>query len=159
MLQFFKMQLFRAALPRDLRFAQHNQNTIMLDDMYQVATDTQRRSGSKTPQAMAAVNEDSHSEAKDEEDVVAAFKNRWNNQFKNRAKRQNLGAPQRSNLFNSRAGSNTNRNRKYCYYCKIQNHRQEACRKRIHENESCKDRHGRAYWPKSYVMDTSSEKK
>ncbi len=45
-----------------------------------------------------------------------------------------------------------------CYYCKIQNHRQEECRKRICENEPCKDRHGRAYWPKSYVMDTSSEK-
>jgi hypothetical protein len=50
MLQFFKMQLFRAALPGDLRkaVAQHDQNTITLDDMYQVATDTQRESGSKT---------------------------------------------------------------------------------------------------------------
>jgi len=44
MLQFFKMQLFRASLPGDLRkaVAQHNQTTITLDDMYQVATDTQR---------------------------------------------------------------------------------------------------------------------
>jgi len=65
----------------------------MLDDMYQVVTDTQRESGSKTPLPMAAVNEDKHSEAEDEEDVVAAFQNRWNNQFKNRANRQNSGAP------------------------------------------------------------------
>jgi len=42
MLQFFKMQLFRASLPGDLRKAQHDQTTITLDDMYQVATDTQR---------------------------------------------------------------------------------------------------------------------
>jgi hypothetical protein len=49
MLQFFKMQLFRSSLPGDLRkaVAQHDQNTITLDDMYQVATDTQRESGPK----------------------------------------------------------------------------------------------------------------
>jgi hypothetical protein len=43
MLQFFKMQLFWASLPGDLRkaMAQHDQTTITLDDMYQVATDTQ----------------------------------------------------------------------------------------------------------------------
>jgi hypothetical protein len=41
MLQFFKMQLFRASLPVDLRKAvtQHDQNAITLDDMYQVATE------------------------------------------------------------------------------------------------------------------------
>jgi len=56
MLQFYKMQLFRASLPGDLRKAvtQHDQNTITLDDMNQVATDTQRESGPVT-----AVNEDS----------------------------------------------------------------------------------------------------
>ncbi len=66
MFQFFKMQLFRAALPGDLwkAVAQHNQNTITLDDVYQVATDTQRESGSKATRLVAATNEDSHSEAK-----------------------------------------------------------------------------------------------
>ncbi len=49
----------------------------------------------------------------DEEGVVAAFQNRRNNQFKHRAKRQNSGAPQRSNHFNFGAGSNTSRNGKY----------------------------------------------
>jgi len=41
MLQFFKMQLFMASLPEDLRkaVAQHDKTTITLDDMYQVATD------------------------------------------------------------------------------------------------------------------------
>ncbi len=44
MLQFFKMQLFRASLPGDLRkvVAQHDATTITLDEMYQVATDSQR---------------------------------------------------------------------------------------------------------------------
>jgi hypothetical protein len=101
MLQFFKMQLFQAALPGDLRKAvtQHNQNTIMLDDMYQVATDTQRESGSKATRPVAAVNEDSHSEAKDDEDEIAAFQIRRNTKFQNIPKKQNSGAPQPSNHF------------------------------------------------------------
>jgi len=43
------MQLFRAALPGDIRkvVAQHNQNTITLDDMYQVATNKQGEAFSK----------------------------------------------------------------------------------------------------------------
>jgi hypothetical protein len=153
MFQFFKMQLFRAALPGYLRKAvtQHNQNTITLDDMYQVATDTQRESRTKATQPVTAVNKDSHSEAKDEEVEVTAFQNGWNNQFQNKAKRQNQGAPQCGNRFNSGAGNNTNRNGKYCFYCKIQNHTQEECQKIIRENKPCKDKQGRAYWPKVYV--------
>ncbi len=103
MLQFFKMQLFRAALSGDLQkaTAQHNQNTIMLDDMYQVATDTQRESGSKTSQPVAVVNEESQSVAKDEEDKVTTFQNKRNNPFQNKGRRQNQGAPQCNNRFNS----------------------------------------------------------
>jgi hypothetical protein len=52
MMQFFKMQLFRAALSGDIRkvVAQHDQNSITLDDMYKVATTTQREAGSKLVQ-------------------------------------------------------------------------------------------------------------
>jgi hypothetical protein len=43
--QFLKMQLFRAASTPELRkvVAQRNPNTMTLDDMYQIATDTQRK--------------------------------------------------------------------------------------------------------------------
>jgi hypothetical protein len=119
--------------------------------MYQVATNTQRESGSKASGPVAAVNNDSHSEAKDEEDEVATFQNRRNNRFQNRPKRQNSGAPQRSNCFNSGARSKTNRNGKYSFYCKIHSHSQEECRKRIRDNKPCKDKQGHAYWPKVYV--------
>jgi hypothetical protein len=55
--QFLKMQLFRAALTPELRkvVAQRNPNTMTLDDMYQIATDTQREAGPKIKQAVAAV--------------------------------------------------------------------------------------------------------
>jgi len=81
MLQFFKMQLFRASLPGDLRkaMAQHDQAMIRLDDMYQVATDTQRESGLKASKPVSAIQDDSQSEDEDDEEIedeVAAFQNK-----------------------------------------------------------------------------------
>ncbi len=48
--QFLKMQLFRVAIPADLRkvVAQSNPNTLTLDDMYQIATDTQIEAGPRS---------------------------------------------------------------------------------------------------------------
>jgi hypothetical protein len=78
------MQLFRAFLPGDLRkaVAQHNQTTITLDDMYQVATDTQRESGMKALKPVSASQDDSQSKDEDDEEVkdeVAAYQNKQNN--------------------------------------------------------------------------------
>jgi hypothetical protein len=63
--QFLKMQLFRAALP-DLHkvVAQRNPNTLTLDEMYQIVTDTQRESGPKIKKTIAAV----HPDEKDDSD-------------------------------------------------------------------------------------------
>ncbi len=145
MLQFFKMQLFRASLPGDLRkaVAQHDQTTITLDDMYQVANDTQRESGFKASKPVSAIQDDSQSEDEDEEEVedeVAAFQNKQNNQFQGQNWNQPQGSGQRSNRFNSGSRNNRNQNGKYCFYSKIQNHTQEECRKRIKDNKLCKDR-------------------
>ncbi len=152
MLQFFKMQLFRASLPWDLRkvVAQHDQNTIMLDDMYQVATDTQRESGPKASRPVSAIQDDSQSEAEDDEeaeDDFAAFQNKRNNRFPNRGRNQKQSQLQCSNRYNSGARNNWNRNGKYCFYCKIQNHTQEECRKRIKENKPRRDKQRRALRP------------
>jgi hypothetical protein len=56
--------------------AQHDQTTITLDDMYQVATDTQRESGAKASKPVSAIQDDSRSEGEDDEEVedgVTAF--------------------------------------------------------------------------------------
>jgi hypothetical protein len=163
MLQFFKMHLFRASLPGDLRkaVAQHKQATITLDDMYQVATDTQRESGLKASKPVSANQDDSQSEDEDEEDAkdeVAAFKNKQNNRFQGRNRNHTQGAGQRSNRNHPRSGNNRNRNGKYCFYCKIQNHTQEECRKRMKDNKPCKHKQGQAYWPKVYVTNESQER-
>jgi hypothetical protein len=144
MLQFIKMQLFRASLPGDLRkaLAQHDQTTITLDNMSQVATDTQRESGAKTSKPISAIQDDSQSEVEDDEEVedeVATLQNQRNSRFLNRNRNQYQGSGQRSNRYSSGNGNNRNRNGKYCFYCKIQNHTQEECRKRIKDNKPCRD--------------------
>ncbi len=138
MLQFFKMQHFRASLPGDLRkaMAQHDPTTMTLDDMYQVATDTQRESGLKASKPVSAIQDDSQSEdnenEEDAKDEVAAFQNKRNNRFQ--GQNRNQGSGQRSKRSNTGSGNNRNRNGKYCFYCKIQNHTQEECRKRMKDN-------------------------
>jgi hypothetical protein len=74
-MQFFKMQLFQAALPGDIRkvVTQHDQNSITLDDMYQVATTTQREASSKLAKTIAAISDESNSDTEDEEEEVASF--------------------------------------------------------------------------------------
>jgi hypothetical protein len=132
--QFLKMQLFRAALMPELRkvVAQRNPNTMTLDNMYQVATDTQREAGPKIKQAVAAVNPDN-----EDDDDVAAFQKRKGAKNFDRKKSSNQitksGAKGYSLNYksNSGPGSNANRNGKYCFYCKLQNHTQEECFKRI----------------------------
>ena len=69
-------------MPGDLRkaVAQHDQTTITLDDMYQVATDNQRESGLKASKPVSAIQNDSQSEddeyEEDAKDEVAAFQNK-----------------------------------------------------------------------------------
>ncbi len=141
--------------------AQHNQTTITLDDMYQVATDTQRESGLKASKPVSDIQDDSQSEDKDDEDAkdeVAAFQNKRNNRFQGQNRNQSQGSGQSSNQNNPGSGNNCNQNGKYCFDCKIQNHTQEECRKRMKDNKLCKDRQGRAYWPKVYVTNESQER-
>ncbi len=72
--QFLKMQLFRADLTPELRkvVAQRNPNTMTLDDMYQIATDTQWEAGPKIKQVVAAIQPEDH------DDEIAAFQRRKN---------------------------------------------------------------------------------
>jgi hypothetical protein len=48
----------------------------------------------------------------------------------------------------NKQGNNSNQNKQVCVFCKIPNHRQEDCRKRIAANKPCLDTSGRPFWPK-----------
>ena len=98
----------------------------------------------------------------DEDDEIAAFQRRKNKNF-NQKKNPPYTAPTNtghkgySSNYKSNAGpgNNTNRNGKYCFYCKLQNHTQDECFKRIREKKPCRDRQGRAYWPRVYLTENS----
>jgi len=152
------MQLFRVALTPELRkvVVQRNPNTMTLDDMYQIATDTQREAGPKIRQAVAAINPEN-----EEDDEVAAFQRKKGSKNINRKKSSNQATKTGSKGYssnyrsNSVPGSNANRNGKYCFYCKLQNHTQEECFKQIRDKKLCKDRQGCAYWPRVYLTENS----
>jgi len=118
--RFLKMQLFRAALLPELWkvVAQRNPNTMTFDDMYQIATDTQREAGPKIIQAVTAVNPEN-----EEDDEVAAFQRKKGSKNIDRKKSSNqtmkTGSKGYSSNYKSHPGpgSNANRNGKYCFYC------------------------------------------
>ncbi len=166
---FFKMNLFKAALTPELRsvVAQQDQETITIKKMYQVATTAQRELKGKGPALVNEIREEEPT-AESETDDVAAFNRRGARPRNNQAGGQGRGtynsgrggyqAGSGRGASNSGGGNNNNRNGKYCYFCKIQGHQQEECRKRMKENKPCRDAQGRYYWPKIYVMDDNDAK-
>ncbi len=92
------MQLFQAALAGDIHkdVSQHDQNTITLDDIYQVATNTQREASSKITKTDAA--KESY-DTENEEDEVAAFQNQKNTRFPNKSKKPNSVTQARNRQF------------------------------------------------------------
>ncbi len=151
------MNLFKAALTPELWsvVAQQDQDTMTIKKMYQVATTAQREGKGKSP---AAVNEicdkEIPAEVEDNDNDVATFNRRGARPKTNQNNFQaggggyssSRGGFQTGSGSNKRGGlggrSNTNRNGKYCYFCKIQGHQKEECRKRIKENKPCWDTQG-----------------
>jgi hypothetical protein len=166
---FFKMNLFKGALTPELRsvVAQQEQEIITIKRMYQVATTAQRELKGKGPALVNEIREEEPT-AESETDDVAAFNRRGARPRTNQAGRQSRGnynsgqggyqSGSGRGASNSGSGNNNNRNSKYCYFCKIQGHRQEECRKRMKENKPCREAQGRYYWPKIYLMEDNDAK-
>ncbi len=74
MFNYFKMNLFKAALTSDLRsmVAQQDQTSIMIKKMYRVPTTAQREGKGKAP-ANEVPDEDIGAEVEDDDNDVAAF--------------------------------------------------------------------------------------
>jgi hypothetical protein len=72
--QFLKMLLFRAALSANLWkvVAQRNPNTLTLDEMNQIAMDTQRESGPKVKKMIMVVHTEERDNS-DEDKEISAF--------------------------------------------------------------------------------------
>jgi hypothetical protein len=75
------------------------------------------------------------------------FQNR-NFRGNNRGATSNRGNPYSwRNPNQQQPGNNSTRNKQVCVFCKIPNHRQEECCKRINANKPCLDTNGRPFWP------------
>jgi hypothetical protein len=80
--------------------------------------------------------------------------------YNNRANRSRGQSSYRGNsnrsAQNQSQGSNVARNGKFCIYCKILNHTQEECQKRIKDNKPCVNGKGQLYWPKINNIEANS---
>jgi hypothetical protein len=141
-MQFFKMQLFQAALPCKICnvVAQQNQTTVTVDEMYRIVTTIQRESSSKITKAVTAVEEEEADSDEENKDNLEAFQ--YQRTTKGAKSQSNYQTEQNKSRNLAGSNNNTNRNSKYYYYCQIQNHRQEECQKWICENKPCRDRQG-----------------
>jgi hypothetical protein len=81
------------------------------------------------------------------------YNNRGNHSRGQNSYRGNSGS---GNRQTQNKGSNASRNGKFCVYCKILNHTQEECRKRMNDNKPCVNGKGQLYWPKINNIETNS---
>jgi hypothetical protein len=174
MFNFFKMNLFKAALTPELRsiVPQQDQETMTIKKMYQVATTVQWEGKGKTTATVNKIcDKEILADPEDKENDVTAFNWRGAQPKMNQSSSQsnwggygtNRGNYQAGSGFNRRGGSsggnNSNQNNKFCYFCKLQRHRQEQCPKRIKENRPCQDAQGQTYWPRIYFMEENQDAK
>jgi hypothetical protein len=157
--EFYLLNLFRAGLPTELKRVINLQSLNELD-LYNAVK-------------LATIESLSREEAKSSsttvypieewpEDAIDAVNNyRPQKSFNQPARGQNKNfrgnrgaSSSKGNPYSWRnpnqqqPGNNTNRNEQICVFCKIPNHRQEECRKRINANKPCLDTNGRPFWPK-----------
>jgi hypothetical protein len=158
-------QVFKAAAPENVRklLSHKDQTRLTVDDAYETFF-TEHRVEQEKRQTTAlnvhAVEENLNLESTTTDPNVAAFRQQrpqqqqqqqqfcQQQQFNNRGNRSRGQSSYRGNNNRSNQGSNASRNGKFCIYCKILNHTQEECHKRINDKKPCVNGKGQLYWPK-----------
>jgi hypothetical protein len=165
-------QIFKAAAPENVRklLSHKDQTRLTVDEAYQTLfTEHRVEQDKRQPTALTvhAIEDHQDPETVTMDPNVAAF---WpqrppQQQFRqqqtgNRGNRSRGQNNYRGNSNNNRSsqnqGNNASRNGKFCIYCKILNHTQEECRKRINDKKSCVNGKGQLYWPKINNIDTQN---
>jgi hypothetical protein len=158
--EFYLLDLFRAGLPTELKRVINLQSLNELDlyNAVKLATieSLSREEGKASSQIFSIEDE-----TEDAVDAVTFRQQKPSNQASHGQNRNfrgnNRGASSNANKENpyswrnpnqQQSGNNSNRNKQVCVFCKIPNHRQEECRKRINANMPCLDTQGRPFWPK-----------
>jgi hypothetical protein len=170
--KFLFAQIFKAATPENVRklLSHKDQTRLTVDDAYQTFfTEHRVEQDKRQPTALNvhAVEDHQDQDTATMDPNVTAFRPQHppqqqfcpqqNNNRGNRSRGQNS---HRGNNNNNRSsqnqGNNALRNGKFCIYCKILNHTQEECRKRINDKKPCVNGKGQLYWPKINNIDTQA---
>jgi hypothetical protein len=159
---FFFAQVFKAAAPENVRklLSHKDQTRLTVDDAYQTFFTEHRVEQDKrqtTALNIHAIEESIDIEAAHNDQNIAAFRPQRpqqqqqfcpQQQYNNQGNGSRGQFSYRGNNNRSNQGSNASRNGKFCIYCKILNHTQEECRKRINDKKPCVNGKGQLYWPK-----------
>jgi len=139
---------------------------MTVDDAYDTFFTDHRVETDRKERAMVNANkEEQESNNSTQEQDIAAFRpqqrqqqqrytpqqnsNYRNNQNQQKGKQSKNSYPKKTNNSNTQGNSG---NGKFCSYCKILNHSQEECRKRMRDNKPCVTNQGKIYWPKVNSM-------
>jgi hypothetical protein len=162
--KFLLAQVFRAAAPENVRklLSHKDQTRMTVDDAYDTFfTDHRVESDKKERNMVNVIKEEEDSSNNAAEQDIAAFRpqqrqqqqryvTQQNSNYRNNQNQQQKGK-QNKNSCPKKQNSNPQNNSgngKFCAYCKILNHSQEECRKRMRDNKPCVNNQGKLYWPK-----------
>jgi hypothetical protein len=158
--RFFLMNHFQASLPSELHWVLNlqNQDELWLSNAVKLATiEARSREEAKCSSKAyaAAVAPDDYKEPQIHAFCQGSnFSRQSTGKYQSQpARKNNQQRPQNKPWKPSGQGNNSNRNGQTCSFCKMQNHWQEDCRKRIKANKPCLDSNGHPFWPKVNAAD------
>jgi hypothetical protein len=162
--RFFLLNHFRAGLPTELHRVLNlqNEDELRLNTTVKLATiEARSREEAKCNNKVYATEV----AEEDEPQIEAVRQNYWssNSNYQRQSSERypaqtapnKQQRPQNKSWRQYYQGNNFNRNGQTCIFCKMQNHRQEECRKRIKTNKPCLDSNGCPFWPKVNAADSN----
>jgi hypothetical protein len=170
--KFLFAQVFKAAAPENVRqlLSHKDQTRLTVDEAYQMFFREHRvEQDKRQPTAINvhAVEDHQDQDTANMDPNVAAFRpqrppqqqfcQQQSNNRGNRSRGQNsYRGNNNGNRSSQNQGNNASRNGKFFIYCKILNHTQEECCKRINDKKPCVNGKGQLYWPKIKNIDTQN---
>ena len=163
--KFLLAQVFRAAAPENVRklLSHKDQTRMTVDDAYDTFFTDHRVETDKKERAMVNVinDEEDSGNASTEQDIAAfrpqqrqqqqRYGQQQNSNYRSNQNQQQKGKSNKNSYPKKPTNNNSQGNSgngKFCAYCKILNHSQEECRKRMRDNKPCVNNQGKLYWPK-----------
>jgi hypothetical protein len=140
---FLFTQMFKAAAPENVRrlLSHKDQSRLMVEEAYKVFFTDHWMEMDKKLSALPF-------KPQQRQQPRQQTYNRGSNRSRGQNYRGNSDNLQNYNQNSNQPKNNFSRNGKYCVYCKMMNHAQEECRKRINDKQPCVNNKRQIYRPK-----------